>query len=138
MQVYPKTFFSLFREYLVNHNATFNDNGTLSFVPKRRCVLLPERSIGDPEKDIVIVPNLVLLAASTAAAKINSFAAFGVSTLVKSLNARPLINLTVSDFMWGYDDNLVKLANNLVPDMITFERLGVLDRVSIFNRIKIW
>lgn len=116
----------------MNHNATFNDNGTLSFVPKRRCVLLPERSVGDPEKDIVIVPNLVLLAASTAAAKINSFAAFGVSTLVKSLNARPLINLTVSDFMWGYDDNLVKLANNLVPNMITFERLGVLDRVSSF------
>lgn len=115
----------------MNHNATFNDNGTLSFVPKRRCVLLPERSVGDPEKDIVFVPNLVLLAASTAAAQVSSFAAFGVSTLVKSLHARPLINLTVSDFMWGYDDNLVKLANNLVPNMITFERLGVLDRVSV-------
>jgi scavenger receptor class B, member 1 len=120
------------REYLVNINATFHDNGTLSFVPSRRCVFLPERSVGDPTKDIVTIPNLVLLAASTASAKLNSFAALGVSTLVKSLNAQPLINLTVSDFMWGYDDNLVKLANNLVPNIITFDRLGVLDRVSKF------
>lgn len=114
----------------MNHNATFHINGTMSFVPKRKCVLIPELSVGDPHKDVVIVPNLVLLAASTASAKHSSLAAFGVSTLVKSLNAKPLINLTVNDFMWGYDDNLVKLANNLVPDIITFERLGVLDRVS--------
>lgn len=125
----------------MNHNATFHENGTISFVPKRKCVLLLDRSIGDPSKDIVVVPNLVLLAASTASAKLSSFAALGVSTLVKSLNAKPLINLTVNDFMWGYDDNLVKLANNLIPNIITFERLGVLDRVSrcvILSELKLF
>ncbi len=116
----------------MNHNATFNDNGTLTFIPKRRCVLLPERSVGDPEKDIVIVPNLPLLALSTVAAELNSFAAFGISTLVKTLNSKPFINLTVNDFMWGYEDNLVKLANNLVPNTINFDKFGVLDRVSRF------
>jgi hypothetical protein len=120
----------VYQEFLENLNSTFYDNGTLSFVPKRNCVFLPERSVGDPKKDIIVAPNLVLLAASTFAAKASSFAAFGISTLVKSLNAKPLMNLTVHDFMWGYEDNLVKLANNVIPNIITFERLGILDRVS--------
>ena len=93
-------------------------------------MLVPERSVGDPKKDYVIVPNLVVMAASTAAAKLSTYAAFGVSMLMKTMNAKTLINITVDEFMWGYDDNLVKLANNIVPNFITFERIGILDRVS--------
>lgn len=70
------------------------------------------------------------MAASTAAAKLSTYAAFGVSMLIKTMNAKPLINITVDEFMWGYDDNIVKLANNIVPNFITFERIGILDRVS--------
>jgi hypothetical protein len=91
---------------------------------------VPERSVGDPKKDYVIAPNLVALAASTASAKISSYAAFGVSMLIKTMNAKPLIKLTIDEYMWGYDDNMVKLANNILPNFITFERLGILDRVS--------
>lgn len=102
----------------------------MSYVPKRHCVFIPERSIGDPKKDFILAPNLVVLAASTASAKLSTYAAFGVSMLLKSTNSKPIIRLTVDEFMWGYDDKIVKLANNLVPNMITFERLGILDRVS--------
>lgn len=122
----------IYEEILVNHNATFNDNGTLSYVPSRHCVFIREKSVGDPMKDVIVVPNLLLLGASTLAAKKSSFAAFGLSTLSKSMNAKPLVNLTVNDFMWGYEDNMLKLANNILPNMIPFERLGILDRVR-FN-----
>lgn len=114
---------------MTNHNATFHDNGTISFIPERHCVLIPERSVGDPRKDMIIAPNIVLLAASTASNALSTFAAFGVSSIAKTLNAKPLIKLSVHDFMWGYEDNLVRLANNLLPNFITFERLGILDRV---------
>ncbi|CAG9807146.1 unnamed protein product [Chironomus riparius] len=119
----------VYQEFLVNDNATFHENGTMSYVPKRHCVFVPERSIGDPKMDFIMAPNLVVLAASTASAKLSTYAAFGVSMLIKTMNARPIIRLTVDEFMWGYDDKLVKLANNIVPNFITFERLGILDRL---------
>lgn len=41
-----------------------------------------------------------------------------------------MLNLTVEDYLWGYDDPLVKLASNVIPSIITFKSFGLLDRVS--------
>lgn len=41
-----------------------------------------------------------------------------------------MLNLTVDDYLWGYDDPLVKLAANIIPNIITFDSFGILDRVS--------
>lgn len=59
----------------------------------------------------------------------------GVNQLANYLNAKPMLNLTIYDFFWGYDDNLIELANNLIPSWITFEKLGVLDRVSTKHKL---
>ena len=40
---------------------TWNDNGTLSYVPKRTVVYIPEKSVGNPEIDLVSVPNIPML-----------------------------------------------------------------------------
>jgi scavenger receptor class B, member 1 len=120
----------VYQEFLINENPTFHENGTLTFIPKRNLVFVREMSIGDPEKDVITVPNAVLLAGSSVAAKHSTFSALAMTTLVKSLNARSFLNLTVYDYMWGYDDNLVRLANNILPNFITFDKLGFLDRVS--------
>lgn len=79
--------------------------------------------------DIVTIPNIPLLGASTAAAEMSIFAALALSTLTNTLNAQPLLNLTVHDFLWGYEDPLVRLAANIVPSIITFDTFGLLDRV---------
>lgn len=71
-----------------------------------------------------------LLGATTAAAEMSIFAALALSTLTSTLNAQPVLNLTVHDFLWGYEDALVRLAANIVPNIITFEKFGLLDRVS--------
>jgi scavenger receptor class B, member 1 len=122
--------FDTFREFLENKNATFNENGTLSFVPSRHTMPIPERSVGDPKKDIVIAANLPLLGLSSAATKISPFASLAVSSIVKTTNSQPILNLTVHDFLWGYEDNLVRLANTFLPNYITFERFGLMERVS--------
>lgn len=108
---------------------TFNENGTLSYVPYRYSVPIPERSVGDPHKDIVIVANLPLLGVTSAAAKISPLVSLAASSIVKSTNSRPILNLTVHDMLWGYDDNLVRFANTLLPNYITFERFGIMERV---------
>lgn len=130
---------AFFREILENKNATFHENGTLSFVPHRYSIPIPERSVGDPRKDIIIAANLPLLGISSATLDMSTFAALAFSTLAKSTNAKPMLNLTVHDYLWGYQDNLVSLANTVLPDYINFERFGLMDRVSYqeINSIKL-
>lgn len=42
-------------------NVTFNDNGTLSAIPKHPLLWMPELSGGRKEDDILILPNIALL-----------------------------------------------------------------------------
>lgn len=121
---------SILREILEHKNATFHENGTLSFIPYRYSIPVPERSVGDPHKDIIICPNLPLLGISSAAVKISTFAALAISTLAKSTSASPILNITVQDYLWGYQDSLVSLAHTVMPNYIDFKRFGLMDRVS--------
>ena len=43
---------------------SFNDNGTLTTVPKHPLHWAPERSVGK-EDDILVLPNIALLVSST-------------------------------------------------------------------------
>jgi len=54
----------------------------------------------------------------------------GLSTLARYLGAQPLLNITVHDYLWGYEDQLVRLASHLLPTWLPFSRLGLMDRVS--------
>lgn len=112
-------------------NVTFNDNGTMSFNPVRTHIPRPDLSVGDLQTDIIITPNVGLLGASTLAAEFSSFASFGLATLVKSLKVEPFLRLKVYDFLFGYDDDLITLASNIVPSLIPFDRLGYISQVSL-------
>lgn len=50
-----------YRESLENKNVTFHDNGTMSYMPKRKVTFNREKSASDPMKDIVNVPNIPML-----------------------------------------------------------------------------
>ncbi|KAJ6637985.1 Scavenger receptor class B member 1 [Pseudolycoriella hygida] len=119
----------VYREFLEHTNYTFHSNGTLTYFPKRTVKFIREKSVGDPKTDIVTVPNIPYLGASTAAAEMSVFAALALSTLTATLNSQPMLNLTVEDYLWGYEDRLVKLASNVIPKIITFESFGILDRM---------
>lgn len=82
------------------------------------------------------VPNIPLLGATTAAAEMSIFAALAMGTLTSTINAQPMLNLTVHDYLWGYEDTLVGFASSIVPNIITFERFGLLDRVGFETRTK--
>lgn len=51
----------IFREKLQNADAQFNDNGTITFVQLRGLEFVPELSVGDPNVDWLISPNIPLV-----------------------------------------------------------------------------
>lgn len=53
--------FLFYREVLTNGNPHFNDNGSLTYNPKRELIFDPEKSIGDPKTDYVNSFNIPLL-----------------------------------------------------------------------------
>lgn len=119
----------VYKEILENRNTTFNPNGTLTYIPQRTTKFIREKSVGDPNEDIITALNVPMLGLSTLASDLSFFAAIAVSTLVKTTSSEPLLNLTVNDFLWGYDDSLISLASNVVPSIIPFKKFGLLDRM---------
>lgn len=53
-----------------------------------------------------------------------------VSSISSYLDSKLFLNVSVYDYLWGYDDPLVELANTVVPNWIDFPRFGIVDRVS--------
>lgn len=65
-----------------------------------------------------------------------------LNTAVSYTNAPPIMNMTVKDYLWGYDEPLVRYGSKVLPSWLDFDKLGILDRVSIvlasiFSRMSI-
>lgn len=76
------------------------------------------------------------------ASMLSSYSIFGKSgynLLINQLQSKPFLNIDVDSYFWGYDDPLIALGNTLMPGWITFQRLGILDRVIIFcDKIRVF
>ncbi|XP_044735258.1 scavenger receptor class B member 1-like [Chrysoperla carnea] len=119
----------VYQEFLTNMDPHFYENGTLSYEPSRKLEFLPHLSIGNPEDIVINVPNLPLLGILSALDRSSMFLNLAVNQLTTFLNSQPMLNLTVHEYLWGYDDPLIKLASNVLPSWINFEKLGILDRM---------
>ncbi|XP_011640597.1 LOW QUALITY PROTEIN: scavenger receptor class B member 1-like [Pogonomyrmex barbatus] len=119
----------VYQEFLLNDNITFNDNGTMTYIPRRTVVFVPEKSISDPMKDMVIVPNVPYLGVTSALSDAGFLVNYPLVQLANLLDAKPILNISVYDYLWGYEDTLVKLASGIVPNFINFQKFGLLDRM---------
>ncbi|EDW16190.1 scavenger receptor class B member 1 [Drosophila mojavensis] len=120
----------VYQEVLSNHNVTLNyHNNTITYTPRREYIFVPERSVGDPKVDRIRAPNIPYMGVSTQAASLSMFAALGLSALAKRLNAQPMLEVTVHDYMWGYEDHLVHLASKFVPSLIDFSSFGIMEKL---------
>lgn len=61
------------------------------------------------------------------------FTNLALTMVSNTANSKSFVNVTVHDYLFGYDDLLVKLANTALPTWINFEKFGILDRVSFDN-----
>jgi len=58
------------------------------------------------------------------------FSQLGVNLLVRQTDTHPLVPMTAKEFMFGYESTLVTLGYKVLPNWITFDKLGLIDRVS--------
>lgn len=121
----------VYQEFLVNNNVTFNDNHTVTYNPRRTVKFVRERSIGDPKIDRIVAPNIPYMGVTSTASEFNSFIALAIGALTKRLNSKAMLEVSVHDYLWGYDDPLVNLASKFIPSVIDFQRFGLMERVSI-------
>lgn len=119
----------VYQENLVNDNVTFHDNGTMTYIPRRTLVFMPELSIGDPMEDIVNVPNIPFLGVSSALSDAGFLLNYPFMQLANLLNTKPILNHSVYDYLWGYEDSLIRLASKIVPNFIDFLKFGIMDRI---------
>ncbi|XP_044258717.1 scavenger receptor class B member 1-like isoform X1 [Tribolium madens] len=123
----------VYQEILLNKNATFNPNGTMTFEPKRYLKFRPDMSIGNPDVDWIISPNIPLLGITASLRDSGFITNLAVSTISNALNSKSFLNVTISQYLWGYDDKLVTLAHKALPNWINFDRFGILDRLMALD-----
>lgn len=119
----------VYQECLENRNVTWYENHTISYMPKRTILPVPEMSVGDPEKDLVYVPNIPMLGIYSSLHDSSYWVNFVWTTSVNIMKSEPILYLTVYDYLWGYEDNLVQMASHIVPSFINFRKFGLLDRL---------
>lgn len=57
------------------------------------------------------------------------FGAMTLGSLAMSLKLQPMLDMTVDEYLWGYDDPLVKFGSQIIPSFINIEKFGLLDRM---------
>ncbi|XP_012256013.2 scavenger receptor class B member 1-like [Athalia rosae] len=119
----------VYQEMMENHNVTFNENGTVSYRPKREVYFVPEMSIGDPKDAVVQVPNVPLLGIASALHDSNFLVTMPLAQIINFLDSQTILNITAYEYLWGYEDTLVHLASSIVPNFINFRKFGLLDRL---------
>ncbi|XP_016948085.1 lysosome membrane protein 2 [Drosophila biarmipes] len=120
----------VYQEILTNHDVTYNEaNNTITYTPKREYIFIRERSVGDPKVDRIRAPNIPLMGVTTLASSLSMFAALGLSAITRQLDSQPMLEMTVHDYMWGYEDHLVELASRFVPSWIDFKSFGIMEKL---------
>ncbi|XP_010072842.1 PREDICTED: scavenger receptor class B member 1, partial [Pterocles gutturalis] len=110
----------VYREYRYKTNITFHDNDTVSFLEYRRLYFQPDLSNGS-ESDYVVVPNIMMMAASVMMENLPNFVKLLLSGALAGLKQEAFMNRTVGEIMWGYEDPLIDTINTIVPGLIPFK-----------------
>ncbi|XP_055318863.1 scavenger receptor class B member 1 isoform X1 [Sitodiplosis mosellana] len=121
-----------------------NENGTISFNQKKTFIFNEELSNGS-EDDVVIVPNIPMLSATSQSKHAARFLRLAMASIMDILKIKPFVEVSVGQLLWGYEDPLLKLAKDVVPkeQKLPYEEFGVLygknstspDRVTIFSGV---
>lgn len=60
---------------------------------------------------------------------------WGLNMLIRQTDSKPLVPMTAREFMFGYESTLVTLGNQVMPSWIKFDKLGLIDRVSLMYEL---
>lgn len=119
-----------YRETLTRVNPTINDDGTITYQEKRSF----QWEGGNPDDEIVTVPNVPLLSAMAFCRDMNFVAQVGVTAVLTTMQSSTFIDVTAGGFLWGYDDKIFEVARPLISWQgdVPFEKFGLLAIVRFF------
>ncbi|KAF9794086.1 hypothetical protein SFRURICE_013551 [Spodoptera frugiperda] len=123
----------VYRESLEHNVTQFNDNGTLSAIPKHPLTWVGELSEGNQENDTLYLPHIALLSIANVVSQKDLFTRFGLNNLISLTNTKPIAKMTAREFMMGYKSELMTLGNTFMPGWIYFDKLGLIDRMYDFD-----
>ncbi|XP_022903927.2 scavenger receptor class B member 1-like isoform X1 [Onthophagus taurus] len=123
----------VYREVMTHENVTFNENGTVSAIPKHPLEWVPELSNGDHEKDQLTLINIALLSIADVISKKSVWQRWGLNVLIKQTKTQPIVKMSPKEFMFGYQSTLMTLGYQFLPTWINFDKLGLIDRMYHFD-----
>ncbi|XP_034474104.1 scavenger receptor class B member 1 [Drosophila innubila] len=124
----------VYKELMTHENITFNDNNTMSTTPSHPLVWQEHLSEGRREDDEVIMLNIAMLAISHLTANHNYFfVRLPLQGLFASTKSEPIVRMTAREFMFGFPSALATLGNTFLPNWISFEKVGLIDRMYDFS-----
>jgi hypothetical protein len=105
----------------------WHPNGTLSYRQVKNYTFVPELSISQSDDDVFLLPNIPMLSAVGQMAHSTKIVKKAVATLLDILKLQPFTAHTVKEIMWGYDDPLIKLAKQVLPEgkRVPFDKFGL-------------
>uniref|UniRef100_A0A673Y9B6 Scavenger receptor class B, member 2c n=1 Tax=Salmo trutta TaxID=8032 RepID=A0A673Y9B6_SALTR len=113
LEVGPYTY----REYRAKENVTFVDNGTrVSAYQPKTFVFLPERSVGDPDDDMITTINIPAVAVMNKV-KDSFWKSSMVSIWMNSLNVGMFMTRSVNELLWGFKDPLLSRIHPMNPEI---------------------
>lgn len=62
---------------------------------------------------------------------------FGLNLVIRQTKSQPIVQMTAKEFMFGYQSQLLTLGNRFMPGWITFEKLGLIDRVRVLFELSL-
>ncbi|ODM93432.1 Scavenger receptor class B member 1, partial [Orchesella cincta] len=116
-----------YREVWEKKDTVWHPNGTLSYRQEKNYTFEPSLSFG-AESDIVVVPNVPVLSAAGQMPHSPKIVKKAIGTLLDVLKLEPFSVRNVKEILWGYDDPLIKLAKQFLPEgkRPPFDNFGLL------------
>uniref|UniRef100_A0A8C8IIE7 Uncharacterized protein n=1 Tax=Oncorhynchus tshawytscha TaxID=74940 RepID=A0A8C8IIE7_ONCTS len=112
-QVGPYTY----REYRPKENVTFLENGTrVAAYQCKTFVFLPERSVGDPDIDMITTINIPAVAVMNKV-KDSFWKSSLVSIWMNSLHVGMFMTHSVNELLWGFKDPLLSRIHTMNPEI---------------------
>uniref|UniRef100_A0A671QXD6 Lysosome membrane protein 2-like n=1 Tax=Sinocyclocheilus anshuiensis TaxID=1608454 RepID=A0A671QXD6_9TELE len=114
-----------YREYRPKHNVSFVHNGTkVAAYTAKIFVFEPEKSVGDPNVDLVTTVNIPAVAVMNRIKGAGFWVSSGISMYMGSIGTTMFMTHTVQELLWGFKDPLLSRLKTIRPD--TDEYFGLM------------
>uniref|UniRef100_A0A672PXU7 Lysosome membrane protein 2-like n=1 Tax=Sinocyclocheilus grahami TaxID=75366 RepID=A0A672PXU7_SINGR len=126
-----------YREYRPKHNVSFVYNGTkVAAYTAKIFVFEPEKSVGDPNVDLVTTVNIPAVAVMNRIKGAGFWVSSGISMYMGSIGTTMFMTHTVQELLWGFKDPLLSRLKTIKPD--TDEYFGLMLHVSLRSDAYLW